>query len=800
MRVLTAALTTACLLFSPLAPTFAATCANNPPTWDAATDNSWGFASSVDLWRSTHGLPVIPYTTPETWSDPTNWQDRASSLGVPLSGQRWSFNGCRFEPPLERLKQRITDLGQDHPYIRLFVRNQNAVFARCSQDPSQPLLSRPDASYGPKIDRLIQADIEYQTAAAIYYQSGYWWNRTSPEAVAAMQRIVNQAKHPYRPEAAYMVALMTTNQAIDDAANLPQARKRIAAILQDQRMASVHRITRQLGDKLAYYTIEPALIQDQIDAIGDRIISAAPDGGYSQSVDDLRWFLPRSSSDTEDDIHHRAVRQTAQSNPAVDWLFSVAASQDLTTARTWLDLQDPALQTDTYKTMTTHALTQLDQGDPAWLVPIFGRLPADHPRAAEMLDRFADLHARRMSCGLTVREARIYPALINGAVRLTLQRGNAGRALALLQDQGDDLGGRYLETALTTVQTFLGLGDLPNARALLAVMKDGDHWRFSNVVALRRLTATTEAEALSLGDKGGLQETQAAIADLLPARELARIAANETVPMAVRVPFARVAYTRAYMLNDTDLAATTWSLIGRIDPDLADDVAWVEDAWLPSTEHQRRLLTILRTPRFNLRVNAEYNDFAYGGSPGDASTLDSWDANDNNWWCSRDPGRADRRLQNALWWESAGINPHWLTRRYAGPPEWLDRMEALTAPAREEILSAHPLGALIDLREMERLAFVPSGPRHLSTEVISWAEGTNWLGDALGLNEGVDDALGLAVRTTRWGCRWDGGHEEYSRRAFNLLHSRFPDSAAARTTPHWFDCPVENGCQRPSPP
>jgi hypothetical protein len=52
----------------------------------------------------------------------------------------------------------------------------------------------------------------------------------------------------------------------------------------------------------------------------------------------------------------------------------------------------------------------------------------------------------------------------------------------------------------------------------------------------------------------------------------------------------------------------------------------------------------------------------------------------------------------------------------------------------------------------------------------------------------ASEALALAVRSTRYGCRWHGGHGSYSQAAQQLLQRRFKDTAWAAQTPYWFGC------------
>ena len=49
----------------------------------------------------------------------------------------------------------------------------------------------------------------------------------------------------------------------------------------------------------------------------------------------------------------------------------------------------------------------------------------------------------------------------------------------------------------------------------------------------------------------------------------------------------------------------------------------------------------------------------------------------------------------------------------------------------------------------------------------------------------VPEALYLAVRATRYGCT-DSQTGDFSQRAFDVLHRRFPNTEWAKKTPYWF--------------
>ena len=81
-------------------------------------------------------------------------------------------------------------------------------------------------------------------------------------------------------------------------------------------------------------------------------------------------------------------------------------------------------------------------------------------------------------------------------------------------------------------------------------------------------------------------------------------------------------------------------------------------------------------------------------------------------------------------------------------------------------------------RELQDLRKSASGPNYLTDVVLKWAKKKS--GDPR-----IPHALHLAVRSTRYGCT-DKDTTNYSRQAFKLLHSRYPQSKWAKRTPHYF--------------
>jgi TolA-binding protein len=78
--------------------------------------------------------------------------------------------------------------------------------------------------------------------------------------------------------------------------------------------------------------------------------------------------------------------------------------------------------------------------------------------------------------------------------------------------------------------------------------------------------------------------------------------------------------------------------------------------------------------------------------------------------------------------------------------------------------------------EWARLTAMPAAPEYLATQTVAWV-------GSHPSDPHAPEALHLAVRAVRYGCATKAGT---SKAAFQLLHSRYPDSEWARKTKYWY--------------
>jgi hypothetical protein len=133
----------------------------------------------------------------------------------------------------------------------------------------------------------------------------------------------------------------------------------------------------------------------------------------------------------------------------------------------------------------------------------------------------------------------------------------------------------------------------------------------------------------------------------------------------------------------------------------------------------------------------------------------------NNWWCS--PGS-----KFGMDWDLGTPQREYALSKRADPDEAARRASFLTDADRAD-----------GKREMDRLAATPAAPSFLGTQVLEWA--ASHPDDAR-----VPEALGLVVRTVKYGCK-DATAVNIGRKAFVLLHKQYPKSEWARKTPFRYD-------------
>jgi hypothetical protein len=250
-----------------------------------------------------------------------------------------------------------------------------------------------------------------------------------------------------------------------------------------------------------------------------------------------------------------------------------------------------------------------------------------------------------------------------------------------------------------------------------------------------------------------------------------RLAARGELDRSQRAFLVRAAWTRDYAMGRT-ISREHDGLLRKLAPEITG--TWRTDAGREVKPDDIAIVRdVLKSPGLNTVIE-DFSRMPDDKNPDATATLtglDHYNHNDNNWWCAFDVTRHRAALEDALS-QSFGFDD-------PAPAAMLKRVRAMLAPA----LSDSYLFRHIDPAELTKLSKVPCAPQVLSERVIAWVHKTG----SSGSRAGQAEALADAVTSTRWGCNRDGSRAAYSREAFALLHSLFPNSAEAKQTPYWFN-------------
>ena len=150
--------------------------------------------------------------------------------------------------------------------------------------------------------------------------------------------------------------------------------------------------------------------------------------------------------------------------------------------------------------------------------------------------------------------------------------------------------------------------------------------------------------------------------------------------------------------------------------------------------------------------------------PGTVGSIDSFDHNDKNWWCPLEPDRDLLALRSEFDAVTGNATTEWDKEEIAAVVD--TARKPMLDQAREKSLKVNPAVRDIGWKEIGALTNMPSAPKRLTERAIAWGKRSK--GD-----DGAPEALALAVRTTRYGCNWHGGHGAYSKAAHDLLKAKF---------------------------
>jgi hypothetical protein len=518
-------------------------------------------------------------------------------------------------------------------------------------------------------------------------------------------------------------------------------------------------------------------------------------GAYWRAVDDLDWFgggrLELQGQGVEDwwlpntqaSLGVAAgVAEAARESPLLDWLQTMAGPSR---PRPWIHYLALDLADSAFANAHDHATAAVEQsGSLPWQIAGIGSwTPAlrGNPgamRTSTAQSRLVELERRAKTCALTTAEQyALGPLRFHDArIRAVDQAGYSGWDGAI----------DPAEAATASDSTRREI-----ARFAIAMGQPKIGWQFQSARDPKAIADSYSGQPLQALAAPDLEtfaasDPDSAALNLLPVRILAKLVEKRGLRPDLRAAVARMAWTRAYLLDDTETLKRITPLVGETNASLTPLLDAYQAAWTESGRRKAALALLLRAPGMQLAL-PDSEDLFWGVDrfrPWLTRAEDLKDAvfksdhmnpNDNNWWCPLNIDRQLSRMRYNFYDQPLAL--------HADFSEWLQRkLDAY----RDQVLHQHAILSQIDYEELGRLAKMPSGSVYLAQAATEWAR-SSWWWDRYFQGDEMADALARSIQATRWGCRREGQNGAASNAAWRALHDLFPESAASKNSSYWYN-------------
>jgi len=240
----------------------------------------------------------------------------------------------------------------------------------------------------------------------------------------------------------------------------------------------------------------------------------------------------------------------------------------------------------------------------------------------------------------------------------------------------------------------------------------------------------------------------------MPISVLKTIVESKYLPDNLRKEMAIAVWVKAILLDDEKTSTDIIPTLNELAPELKEYL----DAFFSAESREAKkfsaVYTILKFPGM----------YPYIGSKLLRNTpMDKIDGYRDNWWGVFNQDEEDTSDRGYYFSRTMIVEPLWMLY----PEGEVDFPSFLSNRQK-------------DLANIEWIKFVKTdaAPNYLSAIVIDWAEKHPE-------DPRVSEALHLAVRSTRYGNTNDKS-SSFSKRAFQILHKKYPDSEWAKKTKYWY--------------
>jgi hypothetical protein len=235
----------------------------------------------------------------------------------------------------------------------------------------------------------------------------------------------------------------------------------------------------------------------------------------------------------------------------------------------------------------------------------------------------------------------------------------------------------------------------------------------------------------------------------IPLEMLLDAARRDTLSKHLRREIAATGWVRSVLLGDEGAAKNLATLLQELEPDLKAPLQTYLNASDAESRNFAAVFLMLRFPGMRPYVQAGFGRLTPTGK---------LDELRDNWWCPFKPVPDSPpdyyRVSSVLGAPLLVLYPDGAPKAQFLTPEQRSRGES----------------------EWSRLTAMPAAPEYLGAQTVAWV-------GSHPSDPRAAEALHLAVRAVRYGC---GARAGASKAAFQLLHSRYPNSEWARKTKYWY--------------
>jgi hypothetical protein len=703
----------------------------------------------IATWESTRAslLGEKPKNSPRTF-DPVG-VTRASMR----DDQYVSYYNClsgAFENAVHTLQSRAAQFGAQSAIVKDWIAAQDQVFENCSADMGYPPKPKPaiiPAAAQSEDPAIIRADRAYQIAAALFYASDF------DAAQKAFESIAKDSSSPYQKIAPYLRARVFVRKGTlegedgeYDEAALSQAESQLHAIIADKNSPDFHAAAERL---LGFVRIRLHR-EDRLHELEASLQSATVSKSFDQDLIDYLWLLDRPVLTKKVTIPPASEGKPAQKGTTVDESSRLTGADMtdwiLTFSHSCGDCYDHSLQRWNETKSLPWLIAALSQADakqsalPALLAAV-SKVGPDSP--AYFTLTFHRLRLQEQSGNVDAARHDLDLLLAQQGNSMPISARN--EFLALRMKLASNLA-EFLQFAPRLSTDATGVAPIPAGKS--------DYDPGTPEYAITRPHFDSDASVV--------------LTEKLPLRLLADAAKPNTLPPALRSDIAIAAWTRAILLKNDAIAREMTPIVAELVPELKEDLADYAKTSDAAAGQSAAIFAILRNPGFRPFVSASPGRGWFYHIGKVESNFNAIDNFGDNWWCRFVPSQKDQAT-NAGFYRLFSTLRAPLREIYPGgvvpEPAFLSAQDKTTAA-----------------EELSALANLPSAPRWLGQFTLEWAK-------ANPDDPRVPEALHNVVRSWRYGCTETDAKDapNYSKDAFEILHTSYPDNDWTSKTPYWFN-------------